>query len=188
MKKILSICVYCGSSNGNNQIYIQAAKTLGQQLAKAGIGLVYGGGTRGIMGAVSQAVKANGGHVTGIIPKFLLDIEAHKKDKNLYDEFILTETMHERKQKMFERSDAFLALPGGIGTLEEIVEITTWAQLERHQKPIGFVNVNSFWNPMITLLDHMKSEGFLHIKNEIAPLIIDDIDRVVEKICTRSLS
>ena len=89
---------------------------------------------------------------------------------------------------MFERSDAFLALPGGIGTLEEIVEIITWAQLERHQKPIGFVNVNGFWDPMITLLDHMKSEGFLHIKNEIAPLIIDDIDSVVEKICTRPLS
>ena len=144
MTKINSICVYCGSSKGNNPDYVQSANRLGQLLAQAGITLVYGGGTSGIMGTIARAVKSNGGKVVGIIPDFLIKKEARNKNDDLFDEFIVTETMHQRKRLMFDRSDAFLALPGGIGTLEEIVEIMTWAQLGRHTKPIAFANIEAF--------------------------------------------
>ena len=182
MKKINSICVYCGSSSGNNPDYVQSANRLGQLLAEAGITLVYGGGTSGIMGTIARAVKSNGGKVVGIIPDFLIKKEARNKNDDLFDEFIVTETMHQRKQLMFDRSDAFLALPGGIGTLEEIVEIMTWAQLGRHTKPIAFANIDGFYNPMIALLDHMARQGFIHSNHKLKPLVIDDIEKIVTAI------
>ncbi|WP_295964077.1 TIGR00730 family Rossman fold protein [uncultured Bartonella sp.] len=182
MKKINSICVYCGSSSGNNPDYVQSANRLGQLLAQAGITLVYGGGTSGIMGTIARAVKSNGGKVVGIIPDFLIKKEARNKNDDLFDEFIVTETMHQRKQLMFDRSDAFLALPGGIGTLEEIVEIMTWAQLGRHTKPIAFANIDGFYNPMIALLDHMARQGFIHSDYRLKPLVIDDIEKIVTAI------
>lgn len=179
MPAIGSICVYCGSQTGRDPAYTQAGQILGRSMAKAGVGLVYGGGAKGVMGAVAQGVLSEGGHVTGIIPKFLVAKESSQDSLNILSEVILTEDMHERKHLMFERSDAFVALPGGIGTLEEIVEIMTWAQLGRHRKPIIFANVENFWDPVLTLLDHMRGEGFIHTGRLVQPAVVDDIANVV---------
>src|SRR5690554_6800281 len=160
MNPIRSICVYCGSSPGRGDIYRDAGYALGNAIARAGMRLVYGGGTRGIMGAVARGTIEAGGKVTGIIPRFLINKEAAQSALGELDDVVVTEDMHTRKHKMFEESDAFVALPGGIGTLEEVVEIMTWGQLGRHHKPIAFVNINGFWDPMLALLDHMRAEGF----------------------------
>ena len=182
MSTIRSVCVYCGSSPGRGGVYPSAGRTLGRALAKAGLRLVYGGGTKGIMGAVAEGALSAGGGVTGIIPRFLISKERTAAELDRLDELITTDDMHERKHLMFERSDAFVALPGGIGTLEEIVEIMTWAQLGRHRKPIVFANVDSFWNPMITLLDHMREEGFVHTGHLVQPLIIDAVEDIVPRL------
>lgn len=158
MKPNHSLCVYCGSGPGRNPAYVEAARELGQTLAEDGIGLVYGGGSLGLMGEVARATLKAGGHVTGIIPEFLVTRERMLADVN---ELIVTANMHERKMSMFERSDGFVALPGGIGTLEELVEITTWAQLDRHNKPIILCNINSYWDPLVTLFNHMRDENFI---------------------------
>jgi uncharacterized protein (TIGR00730 family) len=158
MKPKYNLCVYCGSGPGRNPAYLEAARQLGQALAEDGIGLVYGGGSLGLMGEVARATLAAGGHVTGIIPEFLVTRERMLSDVN---ELIVTANMHERKMTMFERSDGFVALPGGIGTLEELVEITTWAQLDRHNKPIILCNINSYWDPLVTLFNHMRDENFI---------------------------
>lgn len=136
------------------------------------------------MGAVAEGALRAGGKVTGIIPRFLLPKEASQPSLQRLDEVIETETMHERKHIMFERSDAFVALPGGIGTVEEIVEIMTWAQLGRHRKPMIFCNVAGFWGPMLALLEHMKAEGFLHTAERVQPLVIDDPEAVVAALLT----
>ncbi|MEN3791445.1 TIGR00730 family Rossman fold protein [Fulvimarina sp. MAC3] len=182
MTAIRSICVYCGSSVGNDPSFVSAAHALGMAIAKAGIRLVYGGGTRGIMGAVSDGVIEGGGQVTGIIPRFLIDMEATERELKRLDELVVTEDMHERKHLMFERSDAFVALPGGIGTLEELVEILTWSQLGRHEKPIVIANLNGFWDPLQNLLDHMDSEGFIHRSQHVRPIVTSDIDSVIPEI------
>lgn len=179
MTKIKSLCVYCGSSTGNCEHYVKNAELFGRLMAKAGITLVYGGGTSGIMGTIARTVKRHDGKVIGIIPDFLIKKESSREDLSWFDEFIITETMHQRKQLMFDRSDAFLAFPGGIGTLEEIVEIMTWAQLGRHKKPIAFANIDGFWNPMIALLDHMKNEGFIHSDDKLIPLVINKVDEIL---------
>ena len=179
MQSIKSICVYCGSQPGNEPEFIEAAKTLGSSLAERNIRLVYGGGSRGIMGAVSQSVQDNGGRVLGIIPDFLLPKESEWDQSSENLEIAITHNMHERKQRMFEESDAFIALPGGIGTLEEIVEIITWAQLGRHQKPIAFLNTNNFWQPMLELINHMKTSGFIHTANKVNPIVIDKAEDVI---------
>ncbi len=181
MENIKSICVYCGSSPGQNEAYLDAGYRLGRAIADAGLRLVYGGGTRGIMGAVSRGTLDAGGKVTGIIPQFLIDKEAPDNGDSL-DELIVTQDMHERKHAMFERSDAFVALPGGIGTLEEIVEMMTWAQLGHHVKPMVFGNIEGFWTPMFGLLDHMKAEGFIHTANNVKPLLIDTVEEIVPAI------
>ncbi|MHC5306789.1 LOG family protein [Bartonella sp. LJL80] len=182
MTKIQSICVYCGSSTGHDETYVRSAQLIGQMMAEADIRLVYGGGTKGIMGAVARAVQEHGGKVTGIIPRFLMDKEATEKDLNGLDELIVTETMRQRKHLMFERSDAFITLPGGIGTLEEIVEMMTWAQLGHHTKPMVFANINGFWNPMVALLDHMTREGFIHTQQKVRPLVVDDAALILDAI------
>ncbi|MGN6584658.1 MAG: TIGR00730 family Rossman fold protein [Rhizobiaceae bacterium] len=174
MTKIRSICVYCGSSPGKHNAYLDAAKTLGEAMGRAGLRLVYGGGAKGIMGAVAKATAEAGGSVMGIIPRFLMNKEASEAALARLDEVVVTEDMHARKHRMFQESDAFVALPGGIGTLEEIVEIMTWAQLGRHRKPMVFGNVGGFWNPMMALMDHMKREGFLHSAHLVQPLLVDD--------------
>ena len=179
---IRSVCVYCGSRPGNDPAYAAAATLLGHAIAGHGLSLVYGGGTRGIMGTVSSAVRQAGGTVTGIIPEFLMDMEATRESLGELDELIVTADMHERKHRMFERSDAFVALPGGIGTLEEIVEIMTWAQLGRHRKPMVFANINGFWDPMMDLLTHMSEAGFIHTAHLVRPLIVNQPEQIVPAI------
>jgi len=159
MNMIRSICVYCGSSPGNDPSYLEAARAFGSILAEHRISLVYGGGSRGLMGTLAGAVHDRGGRVVGIIPEFLRTRERMFTGAN---EIIVTHDMHERKRLMFERADAFVALPGGIGTMEELVEQLTWSQLGRHRKPILIVNISGFWDPLIELLDHMKRLGFIH--------------------------
>lgn len=179
MTKIRSICVYCGSSTGNNPVYREAGLALGRSIAANGLRLIYGGGTKGIMGAVAEGVATAGGKVTGIIPTFLLNKEADGKSNPMLDEEIVTENMHQRKQLMFERSDAFVTLPGGIGSVEEIVEMMTWAQLGHHKKPMVFANINQFWQPMIAMLDHMRAEGFIHTGHLVQPKVIDSVEDIL---------
>ena len=157
-QKIKKICVYCGSGPGTNPAFIGAAREFGGILAKNKIGLVYGGGNVGMMGEVARAVLAQGGDVTGIIPDFL--VQREHANRNV-DNLIVTRDMHERKRKMFELADAFVAMPGGIGTLEELVEQLTWAQLGRHKKPILIANIDGFWQPLCDLLEHMKQTQFI---------------------------
>jgi uncharacterized protein (TIGR00730 family) len=158
MNKIRTVCVYCGSGPGTNPRFIEAAIALGKILAENGIRLVYGGGSIGLMGAIATSVLDHGGTVTGIIPDFLTTRENALKR---VQEMIVTPDMHERKRLMFERSDAFVALPGGIGTLEELVEQLTWQQLGRHSKPILLANIDSFWEPLLALLAHMRATEFI---------------------------
>lgn len=185
---IRSVCVYCGSQPGRDPAHMEAGRALGRSIAAHGLRLVYGGGTKGIMGAVAGGVLSNGGRVTGIIPEFLVDMEATRHSLGQLDELIVTKNMHERKHTMFERSDAFVTLPGGIGTLEEIVEIMTWAQLGRHEKPMVFANINGFWNPMLELVDHMRGQGFIHTAHRVRPMVIDAVEDIVPAIVDKWLS
>ncbi|MGU3400175.1 TIGR00730 family Rossman fold protein [Brucellaceae bacterium D45D] len=182
MCEIRSICVYCGSSTGHNPLYREAGLALGKSIAEHGLRLVYGGGTRGIMGAVAQGVMQAGGEVVGIIPTFLLDKEASLEKAKELSELIVVEDMHQRKRMMFQKSDAFVTLPGGIGTVEEIVEMMTWAQIGQHTKPMVFANINNFWQPMLAMLDHMRNEGFLHTAQKVQPLVIDRPEDIIPAI------
>ncbi len=179
---IRNICVYCGSQPGRDPAFMKAGRDLGRSLAENNMRLVYGGGTRGIMGAVASGVMSHGGKVLGIIPEFLMDKEASKHELSSLTELVVTENMHQRKHRMFEESDAFVTLPGGIGTLEEIVEIMTWAQLGRHKKPMVFANINGFWNPMLELIGHMRDAGFIHTAHLVQPLVIDRVEDIVPAI------
>jgi uncharacterized protein (TIGR00730 family) len=174
-----SICVFCGSGPGKNPAYVEAAQSLGRAMAEAGYGLVYGGGSLGLMGEVARAVLTSGGYVTGIIPEFLSEKERMLRDVN---ELVVTGDMHDRKRLMFERSDAFVALPGGIGTLEELVEQLTWAQLGRHDKPIVLANIENFWNPLKSLLDHMRAEAFIREGLEVRYQIVATTGDIVPAI------
>ena len=158
MNKIKTVCVYCGSGPGTNPRFVEAAIALGKALAENGIRLVYGGGSIGLMGAIATSVLDHGGTVTGIIPDFLPSRENVLKR---VQELVVTPDMHERKRLMFERSDAFVALPGGIGTLEELVEQLTWQQLGRHSKPVLLANIDGFWEPLLALLGHMRATAFI---------------------------
>ena len=174
--KIRKICVYCGSGPGTDPAFVEAARAFGKILAKNGIGLVFGGGAVGIMGELAQAVLRHGGEVTGIIPDFLVAREHAMKDTQ---GLIVTRDMHERKRKMFEMADAFVALPGGVGTLEEIVEQMTWAQLERHKKPILLANIKGFWQPLCALLDHMKALEFIRGDLNFDLLVADRVEDIL---------
>jgi uncharacterized protein (TIGR00730 family) len=158
MNKIKTVCVYCGSGPGTNPRFVEAARAFGKLLAENGIRLVYGGGSIGLMGAVATSALDHGGKVTGIIPDFLTIRENALKR---VQELIVTPDMHERKRLMFERSDAFVALPGGVGTLEELVEQLTWQQLGRHAKPVLLANIEGFWEPLLALLAHMRATQFI---------------------------
>ena len=152
------IALYCGSRSGNKPIYQEKAIALAQGLAKQGFGLVYGGASIGLMGQVADAMISHGGEAVGVIPEFMLDYEiAHHQLTELH----VVQTMHERKALMAERASAFVALPGGLGTFEEILEVATWGQLNQHQKPMMIYNVNGFYDALITQLDHAVEEGFL---------------------------
>ena len=166
-----TIAVFCGSSAGNDPIYVQQAKSLGEKLVAEGINLVYGGSTVGCMGAVADAVMEAGGKVIGVIPKKLVNVElAHEHLTELH----VVDTMHERKALMADYADGFIALPGGTGTLEEWFEAITWAQLGYHKKPCGLLNINSYYTPLISLFDHMIEHGF--VKREYKELILIDKD------------
>ncbi len=158
MTKIKTVCVYCGSGPGTNPRFIESAKALGKSFAENGVRLVYGGGSLGMMGAIATSVLDHGGMVTGIIPDFLT---LRENALTRVQEMIVTPDMHERKRLMFERSDAFVALPGGIGTLEELVEQLTWQQLGRHSKPVLLANIDGFWEPLLNLLAHMRATQFI---------------------------
>ena len=179
MNTIKTICVYCGSGPGTNPLFVESAVSFGKAMADNGIGLVYGGGSIGLMGAVAKSVLDHGGHVTGIIPEFLT-----KRENALVgaQELIVTHDMHERKRLMFERSDAFVALPGGIGTLEELVEQLTWQQLGRHAKPILLANIAGFWEPLLTLLTHMRSTAFIRPTLPLDVLTADRAEDILPKL------
>lgn len=177
--EIRDICVYCGSNPGKSPAYTDAAKVLGRTMAEAGIGLVYGGGGRGLMGEVARSVLAHGGRVTGIIPAFLSEKEQMLREVN---ELIVVDDMHQRKKLMFDRSDAFVALPGGIGTLEELVEQLTWAQLGRHMKPIAVANIEGCWDPFLALIKHMQGEGFIRRDMDVNFLAVSKAEDILPSI------
>jgi uncharacterized protein (TIGR00730 family) len=158
MNIIRTVCVYCGSGPGTNPRFMEAAKALGKVFAENDVRLVYGGGSIGMMGAVASSVLDHGGRVTGIIPDFLTTRE---NALTRVQELIVTPDMHERKRLMFEHSDAFVAMPGGVGTLEELVEQLTWKQLGRHAKPVLLANIDGFWEPLLALFTHMRSTEFI---------------------------
>lgn len=179
ISKIESVCVYCGSGKGVNPSYAIAARKFGHTLATAGIRLVYGGGSLGLMGEVAKAALGAGGKVTGIIPEFLGAKEKMLQD---VDELIVVGDMHARKKLMFERSDAFVALPGGIGTLEELVEQLTWSQLGQHTKPIVVANIDGFWAPFLQLLTHMKGETFIRAGLDVRFAVVDKAENILPAI------
>jgi uncharacterized protein (TIGR00730 family) len=179
MRQIRSICVYCGSGTGADPAFVAAARTLGEMLAKARIRLVYGGGRIGLMGEVARAVLGAGGDVIGIIPEFLKAREMMLPEAQ---ELHVVKDMHTRKQLMFDKADAFIALPGGVGTLEELVEQMTWAQLGRHDKPILIADINGFWRPLLSLLAHMRENGFVRPGLEVRYLVAERIEDALDMI------
>lgn len=176
MKNIL---IYCGSSAGHNEIYKNTATYVGKTLANQGLNLVYGGGSVGLMGIVADAILANGGEAIGVIPSFMEPWEVQHKGLT---ECIVTQTMHTRKQIMAEKSDAVIALPGGWGTLDELFEILTWRQLGLHKMPVGILNTNGFYDPMIVMLERMVSEGFVKEANLKMLIVDDNIESLLEKL------
>jgi len=179
MATIRNVCVYCGSGAGTDPAFLEAARELGRLLAVGRIGLVYGGGSRGLMGALATSALDHSGRVTGIIPDFLTGPE---QVLTRAQEVIVTTDMHERKRLMFERADAFVALPGGIGTLEELVEQLTWAQLGRHTKPILIANINRFWDPLIALLDHMRTLAFIRPGLTVDVLVAERVADILPRL------
>jgi len=177
--KIRKICVYCGSGPGTDPAFIESARAFGAILAKNGVGLVFGGGAVGMMGAIAKLVLDPGGTETGIIPEFLVAREHAMRGT---DNLIVTRDMHERKRKMFEMADAFVAMPGGIGTLEEAVEQITWVQLGRHRKPILLANIKNFWEPLCALIDHMRSLEFIREDLSFDLLVADRVEDILPKL------
>lgn len=176
MTEIRNVCVYCGSSPGTDPIFADAARKLATELVNAGMGLVYGGGSHGLMGILARSVFEAGGHVTGIIPDFLDVRERRFKEAQ---ELIVVADMHTRKRMMFEKADAFVALPGGIGTLEELVEQLTWVQLDRHNKPVVLADIGGFWRPLLDLFAHMRYKGFIRSDLEVRYQVAEKIEDVV---------
>ena len=176
MTTIRSLCVYCGSSMGRDPAHREAAAAVGTLMAASGVRLVYGGGAVGLMGVVADAVMAGWGEVIGVIPKGLFSNEVGHQG---ITELVEVDSMHQRKQRMAEEADAFLALPGGLGTLEELAEITTWAQLGIHAKPVGVLDLDGFWQPLLDFLDGAVEAGFLRPANRELVVRITDVDDVL---------
>ena len=176
MGELRNVCVYCGSASGGDPAFEAAARTLGAALADDGIGLVYGGGGNGLMGTLARSVLAHGGRVTGIIPDFFTDQDDALREAQ---EHIVVPDMHTRKMMMFDRADAFVALPGGIGTLEELVEQLTWVQLQRHTKPVLLADIGRFWRPLLALLDHMRERGFIGTGSAVRYLVAERAEDIV---------
>ncbi len=176
-----NICVYCGSSAGADPAFVAAANDLGRRIGEAGLGLVYGGGDNGLMGVVARATLASGGRVCGIIPEFLKQRENTLAEAQ---DLVVVPDMHTRKRMMFERADAFVALPGGIGTLEEVVEQLTWVQLGRHTKPVVIADIGGFWRPLLSLFAHMRNSGFIRQEFELRYLVAEKIEDVLPMIAS----
>src|SRR5438105_12632714 len=179
MDQIKTVCVYCGSGAGSSPRFVEAALALGKSFAENNIRLVYGGGSVGLMGAIAKSAVEHGGSVTGIIPDFL---RARENALTRVQEMIVTPDMHERKKLMFERSDAFVALPGGVGTLEELVEMMTWQQLGRHAKPILLANIDGFWEPLMALLAHMRATQFIRASLSIDILKAERVEDILPRL------
>jgi uncharacterized protein (TIGR00730 family) len=167
---LTSICVYCGSGPGTDPAFVECAEIFGRIMAENNVRLVYGGGSRGLMGTVARSVLDHGGYVTGIIPEFLKAREAMLEEAQ---DMIVVPDMHSRKKLMFEQADAFVALPGGVGTLEELVEQLTWSQLERHNKPILMLSIKQFWKPLLVLFAHMREFGFIRPGLELSYMVAE---------------
>ncbi|WP_112663312.1 TIGR00730 family Rossman fold protein [Microvirga flavescens] len=176
MSAIRSICVYCGSGFGDDPIFKESAAALGKAMAEQNISLVYGGGNVGLMGTIAHSVLKHGGYVTGIIPEFLTSRE---KLLDEVQETIVVPDMHTRKRLMFEKADAFVAMPGGIGTLEELVEQMTWSQLGQHTKPILMLSINGFWKPLLALIAHMREQGFIRSGLELNYIVAEQAKDVI---------
>jgi uncharacterized protein (TIGR00730 family) len=176
MASIASVCVYCGSSLGANPRHAEAARQLGAELAGHGIRLVYGGGRIGLMGQVADAVLAGGGQVIGVIPEHL---QVQEKGHRGVTELHVVASMHERKNLMFELSDAFVILPGGFGTLDEAFEMLTWRQLQLHDKPILFLNIEGYWTPFGKLVDQFIGEGFARESSRRLFMMVDSVEEVI---------
>ena len=183
MLGISSVCVFCGSRQGSDQCYAESAKALGHELGVRGMRLVFGGGAIGLMGIVADAVANAGGEVVGVIPKFLEKLEIGRADS---DEYHVTDTMHSRKQKMYEMSDAFITLPGGLGTLEETFEVITWRQLNLHEKPIIIWNLAGYWTPLSNLIESTISNGFSASENRDLFYMAETLDDVLSVLETAS--
>jgi uncharacterized protein (TIGR00730 family) len=179
MSTIKSICVYCASGPGKNPAFMRAAKQFGRILAENGIRLVYGGGSVGLMGALAESVLTHGGAVTGVIPDFLVNREHMLLS---VQERIITPDMHARKREMFERADAFVGLPGGVGTLEELVEQLTWAQLGRHKKPILILNIERFWDPLCALIEEMRRLEFIRAGMTVDFLVTNTVEDILPQL------
>lgn len=177
-----SVCLFCGSREGNDPAFAAAADNLGRALARGGHRLVYGAGDRGLMGRAARAAQAAGGQITGVIPRHLVDAEAAKSD---VDEYLVTETMHQRKMAMFERSQAVIALPGGPGTLDELIEVLTWRQLGLHAKPVVALNVAEYWQPLLMLLEHVIGQGFADCSFLDFLDVADSADGALDRIAAR---
>ena len=181
MKNINALCVYCGSTEAVDPVYLEAAKNFGAIMADHGIRLIYGGGGAGLMGAIADAVLARNGNVTGIMPEFLLDIEVGHEGVT---EMIVVNSMHSRKQKMFDLADAFVILPGGLGTLDEMIEILTWKQLCRHDKPVLLANVSGYWDPFMALIDSIIYAGFAKPKSAELLTTVASIEEILPALTT----
>jgi len=177
MDNITSLCVFCGSQVGDNPAFSAVARELGTEMAARNIRLVYGAGNIGIMGILADEVAKNGGKITGIIPEFLDQREVGRKES---DEFIVTTSMHDRKAKMFEASDAFISLPGGLGTLDETFEIMTWRQLGLHDKPIIILDVDGYWQPLIGLINATIERGFASKSAHELYTVVNSIDGIFD--------
>jgi uncharacterized protein (TIGR00730 family) len=171
-----SICVFCGSNGGAQAAYLETAEAVGRGLAQRGVRVVYGGGKVGMMGAVADAARAAGGEVVGVIPQAIFDLEIGHTG---LDDLRVVGSMHERKALMAELSDAFIALPGGIGTLEELFEVYTWAQLGIHTKPLGLLDVAGYFQPLVAFLDHAVRERFLRLEMRTLLAVSDDLDELL---------
>lgn len=178
------VCVFCGSSIGSNPAYAEAAVTLGGLLAARGIGLVYGGGNVGLMGVIADATRAAGGEVIGVIPRALADREiAHAGLTHLH----VVDSMHARKAMMADLSDAFIALPGGFGTFEELFEAITWTQLGLHRKPCGLLNAGEFYTPLVVFIDQAVSEGFIKPVHRASIVVDDNPERLLDSLAAITL-
>ncbi len=177
-----SVCVFCGSRMGTDPAFEVAATSLGRALAEAGMRLVYGAGDVGLMGAVANGAQAAGGQTFGVIPVHLLQKEVGKRDLST---FVITENMHERKKVMFMNADAFVTLPGGAGSLDELFEVLTWRQLELHKKPVYLLDIKGYWQPLLKMVDHMVASGFADIAFRKNLIVVENVPELMARLAEK---